>query len=254
MLHTESFGRGPDLIFLHGLFGAGDNWRSIGKALEDNFTVHLLDLPNHGRSSWLENPTLQSLADIINEWIQQQDIHDYALLGHSMGGKVAMQMALNKPVNGLTKLIVADIAPKVYPPHHQAIFKALTSADFTLLKDRKAVDDDMKDLIPNSGVRQFLLKSLHKKDGQLAWRFNVDVLQNRYETVAAAPTMNSPFSQPTLFIKGMNSDYITSEDQATIQSFFPNASAKLIEGAGHWLHAEKPAVFTKIVKDFITEG
>jgi len=254
MLHSESIGIGPDVIFLHGLFGAGDNWRSVAKQLSEQFKVHMLDLPNHGRSDWHDNPTLQTLAAAVNEWIADQGITNYRLLGHSLGGKIAMQMALNKPQGTIEQLIVVDIAPRAYPPHHQDIFFALKRANFDNLKDRKAVDEDIKDKVTDVGIRQFLLKSLYKKDGKLAWRFNVKILEEKYDAIALAPTSTLIFSGPALFIKGMNSQYIQAEDQSTINNLFPNAKAKLIEGAGHWPHAEKPIVFTKILKDFLEKG
>ena len=250
MLHTESFGNGPDIIFLHGLFGAGDNWRSIGRQLAEHYRVHLIDLPNHGKSDWIDTQDLATLADMIGQWIPSQGIDRYRLLGHSMGGKIAMQLALNAHPGELQQLIVVDIAPKPYPPHHQDIFKALKRVDFERLTDRKAIDNDMRDLVTDNTVRQFLLKSLYKNGEQLAWRFNVDVLESRYDAVAAAPTISAPFSGPTLFIKGANSNYIEAADQALISRLFPSAKAKIIEGAGHWPHAEKPVVFGKIIKDF----
>ncbi|MEJ2045081.1 MAG: alpha/beta fold hydrolase [Reinekea sp.] len=254
MLHTESFGQGPDVVFLHGLFGAGDNWRSIGRQLSEHYRVHLIDLPNHGRSDWIDTQDLQTLANIVGDWINNQGIKQFHLLGHSMGGKIAMQLALNPHQGELLQLIVVDISPKRYPPHHQDIFKALNRVDFNRLKDRNAIDDDMKDLVTNDTVRQFLLKSLYRNGDQLAWRFNLKILENRYDAVAAEPTATAPFTGPALFIKGKNSHYISADDQPLIASLFPNAKAKIIEGAGHWPHAEKPAVFSKIVKDFLDQG
>lgn len=253
MIHSESFGQGPDIVFLHGLFGAGDNWRSIGRSLSDRFRVHLLDLPNHGKSAWIDNPELGELANIVHQWTRDNGLGQYHLLGHSMGGKVAMQMALNDHADPLLSLTVVDIAPKRYAPHHQDVFFALNNVDFDELNDRKSIDDAMKPHVTDDVVRGFLLKSLHRKDGKLAWRFNVPVLESRYDSVAGEPTSKTPFPGSTLFIKGMNSNYITAEDQDTIRTLFPNAKAKLIEGAGHWPHAEKPAIFTKIVSDFLTE-
>lgn len=253
MLHSESFGQGPDLVFLHGLFGAGDNWRSIGRALSEQFRVHLIDLPNHGRSPWTDNPDLPSLAGTIADWTKAQSLDHFHLLGHSMGGKVAMQMALNDHVDRIDRLIVVDIAPKAYSPHHQDVFNGLHAVDFSIATDRKSVEAQLKPFVQDDGIRQFLLKSLYKKDGQLAWRFNVDILESKYDAVACAPDMAQPFSNPTLFIKGMNSQYITADDQADIQRRFPAARAKLIEGAGHWPHAEKPVAFKRIVEDFLSE-
>ncbi len=251
-LHSESIGDGPDVIFLHGLFGAGDNWKSIARGLQDDFRLHLIDLPNHGRSPWTEDPSLENLAESVFDWAESTGLDTFQLLGHSMGGKIAMQMALNNP-DDIHQLVVVDIAPKYYAPHHQAIFKALNEVNFEEASDRKAVDAAMSDLVTDDGIRQFLLKSLHKKEGTLAWRFNVPVLESRYEAVAKAPSKQEAYEKPTLFIKGMNSNYITSEDQETILDHFPNAKAKIIEGAGHWPHAEKPVAFTRILKDFLTK-
>ncbi len=253
MLHNETFGQGPDIIFLHGLFGAGDNWRSVGRSLSDHYRVHLLDLPNHGKSAWMSEPTLPSLANSVRDWIVQHGIEGYRLLGHSMGGKVAMEIALNSPGPELEQLIIVDIAPKRYEPHHQDVFAAIKSVDFDQVQDRRAVDAAMSPHLQDEGIRQFLLKSLYKQDGKLAWRFNVDVLESRYEAVACEPTSTQPFNGPTLFIKGMNSRYITADDQNRIMQLFPNAKAKLIEGAGHWPHAEKPVAFTKILSDFLKD-
>ncbi len=253
MLHSETFGQGPDLVFLHGLFGAGDNWRSIGRKLSDQFRIHLLDLPNHGKSDWIDDPSLERLSDIVSLWIQTQGISHYYLLGHSMGGKVAMQMALNKSSNEIEKLIIVDIAPKHYPPHHQDVFAAVKQVAEANVTDRKSAERIMIPFVSDDGVRQFLLKSLFKNGEYLAWRFNAEILQEKYDAVASAPQALKPFSKPTLFIKGMNSQYITGDDQTSIMKLFPAARAKLIEGAGHWPHAEKPVVFSKILNDFLTE-
>ncbi|MFQ3230207.1 alpha/beta fold hydrolase [Reinekea sp.] len=251
MLNTETLGSGPDLVFLHGLFGAGDNWKSIARSLSDHYRIHLIDLPNHGRSAWVNDPSYPAIANIVEHWIDQQDITSYRLLGHSMGGKIAMQMALNAHAQRIEKLIVVDIAPKFYPPHHQDIFKALNTIDLNLYQDRQSVEAQLAPWVEDQGIRQFLLKSLYKKDGVLNWRFNYPILEQHYDEIAQAPTMNEPFRQPTLFIKGMNSQYISAEDQPQINALFPYAQAKLIEGAGHWPHAEKPNVFLKIIEKFL---
>jgi esterase len=251
MLNTETLGNGPDLIFLHGLFGAGDNWKSIARSLSDHYRIHLIDLPNHGRSPWVDDPSYPAMAACVQQWIDQQGITSYRLLGHSMGGKVAMQMALNEHSLRIEKLIVVDIAPKFYPPHHQGIFKALNSIDLSLYQDRQSVETQLEPWVDDKGIRQFLLKSLFKKNGVMNWRFNYPILEQHYDEIAQAPTMTVPFQQPTLFIKGMNSQYIGAEDQPQINTLFPNAQAKLIEGAGHWPHAEKPNVFIKIIEKFL---
>ena len=250
MLNTETLGSGPDLIFLHGLFGAGDNWKSIARSLSDHYRIHLIDLPNHGRSDWVDDPSYPAMAELIQHWVDEQGITTYRLLGHSMGGKIAMQMALNTHAERIEKLVVVDIAPKFYPPHHQSIFKALNAIDLTQYRDRRSIETELAPWVADEGIRQFLLKSLFKKEDMLAWRFNFPILEKHYDAIAQAPTVTRPFEQPTLFIKGMNSQYISAVDQPEINALFPNAQAKLIEGAGHWPHAEKPVVFLKIIETF----
>ncbi|WP_028669413.1 alpha/beta fold hydrolase [Saccharospirillum impatiens] len=254
-LYSDTLGSGPDLVILHGLFGSGDNWRSIAKSLSEHYRVHLLDLPNHGRSPWVKQQSYPVFARAVSDWMSSQDIKQTALLGHSMGGKVAMQLALNHCHVQIDKLIIVDIAPRAYPPHHQDIFNALANTDLTRLKNRSDVDDALKDGIETTGIRQFILKSLYRNDnGQLAWRFNLDALQQQYNTIASEPDFDHPFNGPTLFIKGMNSQYIQSSDQSAITERFPHATAKIIEGAGHWPHAEKPAAFLRILERFLEAG
>lgn len=251
MLYHQTLGQGPDIIFLHGLFGAGDNWRSIARSLSEHYRLHLIDLPNHGKSSWIDHPTHYTVAQIIEAWRQQQGIKRFSLLGHSMGGKIAMQLALNQAAKAIEKLIIVDIAPRAYKAHHQDIFAAFRDIDLNRISSRNDVEEQLRPYVSDPSIRQFLLKSLHRKDGQLAWQFNTSVLESHYSDIAAAPTMSQPFEGETLFIKGLNSHYITKEDQSDIQRLFPKARAKLIEGAGHWPHAEKPAAFQKIVSDFL---
>jgi esterase len=251
-LYSETLGTGPDLVILHGLFGSGDNWRSIGKSLSDHYRVHLLDLPNHGRSPWVEQQSYPIFAGAVTDWIASKDIEKTALLGHSMGGKVAMQMALNDQPSTIDKLIIVDIAPRAYPPHHQDIFKALANTDPAQFNNRRDVDEALKDGIETASIRQFILKSLYRNEqGQMGWRFNLSALQDQYNSIAKEPEFEQTFDGPTLFIKGMNSDYILSSDQQAIMDRFPNATAKIIEGAGHWPHAEKQAAFLKILEKFL---
>lgn len=253
MIYSETFGAGPDVLFLHGLFGSGDNWRGIGRALADRFRIHLLDLPNHGRSPWLDNPELPTLAAAVDEWASGHGLQRYRLLGHSMGGKVAMQMALNRQAANIERMIIVDIAPKQYASRHQDIFAGLKSINLDRVSDRKAADKELEPYVGDASIRQFLLKSLATKDGRLYWRFNLEILEKRYDAIGKAPAVTAPFRQPTLFIKGQNSDYMVVEDREPIKKLFPNASSKLIDGAGHWPHAEKPSIFTKIVGDFLSQ-
>jgi esterase len=215
--------------------------------------VHLLDLPNHGRSPWADAPSYPGFAEAVLDWATGAGIARFHLLGHSMGGKVAMQLALNTGAERIDKLIIVDIAPRPYPPHHQDIFRALRQTDLSQHSDRRSVDQALMDGIETTGIRQFILKSLYRQEnGQLAWRFNLDALEHQYEAIAAAPEFSHPFESPTLFIKGMNSQYITDQDRDPIRERFPKAEAKLIEGAGHWPHAEKPRAFLRLVEQFLS--
>ncbi|WP_108125969.1 alpha/beta fold hydrolase [Saccharospirillum mangrovi] len=255
MLHSHSLGKGPNLIILHGLFGSGDNWRSVAKALSDRFQVHCLDLPNHGQSPWTEQLNYPSFADAVRDWIDANGIKHTHLIGHSMGGKTAMQLALSGDTDWLQKLVIVDIAPRDYPPHHQDIFAALDAIDLSQFSDRRGVESAlMEHGVRDLGIRQFLLKSLYRNDeNQLAWRFNLELLKSSYDGIAKAPDFTAPFTGPTLFIKGMNSHYISRDDQPAIEERFPHAQAKLIEGAGHWPHAEKPRAFMRILEGFLPE-
>lgn len=253
MLYSHSLGKGPDLIILHGLFGSGDNWRSVAKALSERYHVHCLDLPNHGQSPWTDQLDYPTLAAAVSHWIAAKKINHASLIGHSMGGKTAMQLALSGDCNWLQRLVIVDIAPRDYPPHHQDIFAALDAIDLSAFSDRRGVEAAlMEHGVHNLGIRQFLLKSLYRNDtGKLAWRFNLTLLQRDYQGIAKAPDFSAPYTGPTLFIKGMDSDYIRRDDQAAIEQRFPNAQAKLIEGAGHWPHAEKTRAFMRILDGFL---
>ncbi|MCG8382684.1 MAG: alpha/beta fold hydrolase [Gammaproteobacteria bacterium] len=254
VLHRSIYGRtGHTLIVLHGLFGSLDNWKVQCQKLAQNFTVHALDLRNHGQSPHRVEMSYPSMAEDVLQYIKSQQLNQVCLLGHSMGGKVAMELALAQPTI-VRKLIVADIAPKPYPPHHNDIFDALQHIDLASLKSRREADEQLKSSIESSEVRGFLAKSLYRQDNkQFNWRFNLPVLIDQYAHLAAAPSHRGTFTGPTLFIKGGTSDYITQGDEKVIRQYFPAAQFKLIQNAGHWLHAEKPEVFTHIVQKFLLD-
>lgn len=253
MLYSHSLGKGPNLIILHGLFGSGDNWRSVAKSLSEHYRVHCLDLPNHGQSPWTDSLDYPMFASAVRDWMAANDIKKASVIGHSMGGKTAMQLALAGDTEWLQKLVIVDIAPRDYPPHHQDIFAALDAIDLHEFNDRRGVENAlMENGVRDLGIRQFLLKSLYRNDDkQLAWRFNLPLLKSDYEGIAKAPDFQQPYSGPTLFIKGMDSRYISQSDQPAIEERFPYAKAKLIEGAGHWPHAEKPRAFMRILEGFL---
>ena len=190
------------------------------------------------------------MADDLLQTLDSLHINSVNLLGHSMGGKLAMAFALAQPQR-VSKLVLADIAPVAYPARHNTIFAGLNAVDLTAISSRNEADAKLADYIDEPSVRQFLLKSLLKQDDKFSWRFNLAALQKNYQQLIGAPLVNGCYNGPTLFIKGGESDYKLPEHKAQIMQLFPQAQAKVIQGTGHWLHAEKPAVFTKLVKDFL---
>ena len=251
-LHYKIFGdSGAPVVILHGLFGSLENWSSQAKKLAANFQVTSVDLRNHGRSPHADHMGYPAMADDIARLLDDLEIDRPNVIGHSMGGKAAMQLALNAP-DRVDKLIVVDIAPRQYPRHHDDIFAALSRIELTTLSSRSQADEQLKSDIPEIAVRTFLLKNLQRVDDGFAWKMNLSVLCSDYEHIAAAVTANNAFEGQTLFIKGGNSDYLQREDQALITKLFPNAHAKAIQNAGHWPHVEKADVFHKVVIDFLS--
>lgn len=252
-LNFKKLGTGQPLIILHGLFGSLDNWQTLGKQFAEKFTVYLVDQRNHGQSPHSDEWNYQVMADDLDELIIDQNIENPVVLGHSMGGKTAMLYAVQKPTK-LDKLIVADMAPKQYEPHHQSILNALNAVDFNKITSRKEAEDILSEYIKDFGTKQFLLKNLYWKDVEnkkLAWRFNLDIISKKIETVGEAiPNNKASNNLPALFIKGSKSDYITKNDFENIKEIFPNAEIKTIENAGHWIHAEAPEEFYQMVVQF----
>lgn len=249
-LYTDISGQGAPLVLIHGLFGSYENLGMIARQLADNFQIINVDLRNHGKSGHLSTMTYPQMAEDVLETLDKLDIRSANFLGHSMGGKVAMQIALTAPERVL-KLVLADISPVVTAPRHQTILEALAALPIAELSDRREADPLLSNAVPELAVRQFLLKNLLKVDGQLQWRFNLTALMANYPDILSAPIGNGPYIGPVLFVKGGDSDYIQASHQPIIQALFPNAKAKIIQGTGHWLHAEKPAAFAKIVRDFL---
>ena len=253
LLHSNILGEGKPFVILHGFLGMGDNWKSLGKRfLEQGYQVHLVDQRNHGRSFHSESFNYNFLAEDLKKYCDFHKLEDLILLGHSMGGKTAMNYAVNYPDN-LSKLIIADIGPKQYPLHHQDILKALSALDFSIVKTRKIANEVISEYIKNDGVRQFLAKNLYwKHPDELALRINLPVLIKNIEEVGKALSENSIYHKDTLFLRGANSNYIENVDELLIKKQFPNSEIQTIKNAGHWLHAENPKDFYNIVMNFIS--
>lgn len=254
LLHSNILGKGKPFIFLHGFLGMSDNWKTIGtKFSELDYQVHLIDQRNHGRSFHSEEFNYEVMVDDLKRYIEEHQLKDIILLGHSMGGKTAMLFAVQYP-ELVDKLIIADISPRFYPIHHDAILNGLSALDFNTLKSRGEADDVLKRYVPDFGTRQFLLKNLYwETKDKLAFRFNLEALIDHVSEVGEALPTHSKFEKDTLFLKGDRSEYISLQDEAIIYAHFPKARIRTITNAGHWLHAENPIEFFHAVNDFIKE-
>lgn len=241
--------QGEWVLLLHGLFGSGDNLGALAKALMSNFRVVLVDLRNHGRSPHTDAMTFDAMAADIALLQDTLDIPSSHVLGHSLGGRAAMQLALSAP-SRVQRLIVADIAPVAYTPHHTTIFKALRKLDLEGIANRGEVDAQLESSITDTGTRQFLLKSLYKEGDHWRWRFNLPVLEASYADITQAQH-GEPFTKPTLFLKGGASDYILPEYEGAMRTLFPHFELQTIANAGHWLHGEKPEEFNRRVLSFL---
>ena len=255
LLHHLDQGQGRPLVILHGLFGTLDNWQSLARrwATEAGLRVISVDLRNHGRSFHSPEHTYALMAqDVLELFDHLQLGADTTLMGHSMGGKVAMRLALDHPER-LAKLIVVDIAPRFSDMEHQDdIVAGLQAVDFTTCTNRQEADAALARYVPNVGTRQFLLKNLYRReDNTFAWRINLDVLAAQLPAIGEETTGVTPFLKPALFIRGGKSGYITTEDKLHgIPALFPNSQVATVVDAGHWVHAEKPEEVFEMVKTF----
>jgi pimeloyl-ACP methyl ester carboxylesterase len=251
ILHSKILGSGKPLIILHGYFGMGDNWKSLANEFSNHFEVHILDQRNHGRSFHTTDFSYELMVEDLANYIQYHQLKNIQIIGHSMGGKTAMLFATTYP-ELVSKLIVADISPRFYSPHHHFILDALNAVDFTIQKTRREVETVLKQYIDEEGIRQFLLKNVYwKEKGQLAFRFNLESLTENNNEVGEALPSFAQFDKDTLFLRGENSGYIGESDHALIDAHFSNNNIITIKNAGHWLHAENPIDFYKEVMDFL---
>ena len=250
-LHATVRGDGPDVVLLHGLFGMGNNLGALARSLADHYTVHSLDLPNHGRSGWVPSAGLSVMADGVAGWLAGQGLNSVSVVGHSLGGKVGMELALSRP-ELIRSLLVADIAPVAYSPSHDAVFAALSAVVTTPCSSRQEAADRMAAHLGEQDVIQFLLGSLYcAADDGYQWRFNLEGLRSDYHALREAPAATGPYLGPVLFIKGGESDYLLETHRERINTMFPRASLKVMAGCGHWLHVEKPELFNRLVKRFL---
>lgn len=249
-LNYKSFGEGQPLIIMHGLMGMLDNWQAPGKELAEHFKVYIVDLRNHGHSPHSPEHTYGVMVDDVIELMDDLGLKNANILGHSMGGKVAMKLAQDHPER-VDKLVVADIGPRFYKVHHQSVIAGLRAVPLKDISKRTDAEQYMKADIPQPEVRQFLMKSLfHKDRNQFGWRFNLEAIEMNLERIGEAID-EMDYQGETVFIRGRESDYILDEDWPDIKLLFPHAYLVTIEGAGHWLHAEKPTEFIAAVNEFL---
>lgn len=251
-LNYKELGQGEPLIILHGLFGTLDNWASLGKKLAEHFLVYLIDQRNHGRSPHAPVHDYPSMAEDVREFMDQHWMHDGAyVMGHSMGGKTAMQLALTYP-ELVKKLVVVDIAPKRYAPNHEAIFHALFNLKPETLAERSEAEQKLAQYIVQADIRQFLMKNLTRRpEGGFEFKMNLPVIYQHYDKILAEIDADQPYEGPVLFIRGGRSEYILPEDEQNIKELFPKAIIKTIDNAGHWVHAEQPEALYKEVLNFL---
>tara|TARA_B110000902_G_scaffold259155_1_gene330015 strand:- start:960 stop:1730 length:771 start_codon:yes stop_codon:yes gene_type:complete len=251
-LHSKIYGdKGQDLIVIHGLFGMGDNWNSLGKQFSKYCKVHLIDLRNHGRSPHSTEFNYEVMCEDILEYMEDNDISNPIILGHSLGGKLAMKFAFTHP-DKIEKLIVADISPRKYnTDFHQNLLRTLYKLPLEDFDKREEIDEVLSSIYEDKGMRLFLLKNLYRNENkEFAWRFNIEVLLEKVSNIQEASFIEGVCNIPTHFLRGGNSDYINSADELIINKHFSDFSIATIDGAGHWLHAEKPEQFYNEVMGF----
>ena len=255
LLHFLDQGQGRPLVILHGLFGTLDNWQTLARrwATEAGLRVISVDLRNHGRSFHSPEHTYALMAQDVLALLDHLQLGaDTTLMGHSMGGKVAMRLALDHPER-LARLIVVDIAPRFSDMEHQDdILTGLRAVNLAAITNRQEADAALAQYVHDLGTRQFLLKNLYRtEDNSFAWRINLEVLAAEMAAVGEATTSPHPFLKPTLFIRGGQSNYITTDDKLNgIPALFPNSEVATVVDAGHWVHAEKPEEIFEMVKAF----
>ncbi|MEL7020112.1 MAG: alpha/beta fold hydrolase [Bacteroidota bacterium] len=249
-LNYKSFGQGEPVIILHGLFGMLDNWQTLAKQLAEHYTVYIIDQRNHGRSPHADVFNYRILAEDLQGFMEDNWIYEARIIGHSMGGKTAMQFALDYP-DMVRQLVVVDMGTKRYKGGHSQIFDALLAVDLDKITDRKAASDFLATRIPTPSVRQFLLKNLtRQKEGGYRWKMNLQALYAHYEDILAPLDVDAPFGGATLFVRGERSDYVQDADWGDILQSFPRATLSTVSDAGHWVHAEQPQVLLREVINF----
>jgi len=250
-LHHQIMGSRTEhpLVILHGLFGSSDNWRGLAKQLSQSTQVITVDLRNHGQSPHSNELNYQLMADDLAELLDDLELKEIDLIGHSVGGKVSMAFSYYHSER-LRKLLVVDVAPREYQGEHEDIFKTLLALDLENATTRRELDDELAISLPNKAIRQFLLMNIIADKSGLRWRINLESLADNYPFLLYAVCDDEIINTPTLFIRGGRSHYIKQSDDALIQRVFTNSDIVTIEQAGHWVHADAPNEFMQITTEF----
>jgi len=253
-LYYREFGEGKPLIILHGLFGISDNWVTYGKRIaQEGYKVYILDQRNHGQSPQSHVFNYLALVDDLFEFIDEHDLKDVTLIGHSMGGKVAMHFTLENP-QYISRLIVVDISLRAYAarPHHKNIIKAMQEVNFAKISSRKEVEDILSHTIKEQRIRMFVMKNLHRINrNKFEWRLYIEGIGDNLDQMFDAIEINEAYHKPTLFIRGGLSNYILESDRTYINQAFPNHQLYTIPETTHWVQAEAPEVFFQLTKEFL---
>ena len=251
-LHYKIFGKGEPIIILHGLFGMLDNWRSMARSLEEQYQCILADLRNHGKSPHAEEIDYNLMAEDVKEVMDHLRLETVHLWGHSMGGKVAMQLALAYPER-IKTLVVIDISPRAYPPHHDNVLDAIGAIHLGEIAERSEAEQILRNHLGNDEATiQFLLKNLSRRPGGgFEWKANMPVLIREYDSFMHGISSDRSFKKPVLFVRGELSNSVKDEDWPEIQQLFQEARLVTIPGAGHWVHADKPDELKEAILAFM---
>jgi len=250
-LFRQSYGDGPPLVIVHGLLGAGGNWTSLARNFfGKHFRTIVVDLRNHGRSPHDDTFDYPSMSQDLVKLFDDEGISDAHLIGHSMGGKLGMHLALEHG-DRIDRLVVADIAPRAYHSRHGSIFRALDSIDPAMFESRSEIELAMQAMIPEKSMRQFLLKNLSRDEGAFQWKINLSAIRDGYSNIITEVESWNTFEGDVLFIRGEESDYLDKSDEPSIRALFPFYEMKSIPKAGHWLHADNPELFASFVIEFL---
>ena len=251
-LNFKIYGSGEPIIILHGFLGSLDNWITFAKLLSENYMIILVDQRNHGKSPHTKDFSFALMVEDLKQLMDAEWIHSAHIIGHSMGGKTAMNFALSYP-DLVNRLTVLDIAPRKYSPRHYKILEALNNIDIENIRSRKEADNILQKSIHEIDTRMFLLKNLKRSGNQYSWKFNLSVLISQYPAILESIKSDQKFEQLTLFIRGSDSNYILDNDITNIQAKFPLAKLVTIENAGHWIHSDQPNLLRWEVIDFLNQ-